>query len=131
MDCTDDINFVSTFGLRCKGYMGWNCENLIFVGFTPKEQDYLIESCPYSCGLCGKVTRKLPEPTSYPTAVPTGIPTFNCVDDISFRNRFNQGCDAYNGIVCEGLSLLGGFSKDDVRYLLKKCPKTCNICIDR
>mmetsp|Transcript_18 Transcript_18/g.53 ORF Transcript_18/g.53 Transcript_18/m.53 type:complete len:1061 (+) Transcript_18:87-3269(+) len=133
-DCTDDPAYLSPFGIKCPGYMGWECFRMTYVGFTPSEQDTLIISCPLSCGSCGEVTQHpthtalMYQPTLSPTSFPIGIPLIPCVDDITYINQYFQTCDAYKGIICSALTLLGGFTLLDVEKLVTKCPKTCNLC---
>ena len=55
--CVDNVDFVSSMGLQCRGHTAFECALFAQVGFTEEEVEELIASCPCSCQACPTVAR--------------------------------------------------------------------------
>ena len=62
--CTDDSGFSDPLGSGdCSGWRGDNCRRAQFfnvggVYYTEPQQEYIISSCPMSCGLCNAIVSR-------------------------------------------------------------------------
>jgi len=101
-ECQDKPAYRDKFGSTCKKYMGLACERMLNIGYMVNEVINLMNSCPWSCGVCTSQPSSLPSivpsmkpslrpthppsvhPTSYLSENPSNIPSKNPSNTPSF-----------------------------------------------
>ncbi len=51
--CVDDASFVDAQGYDCDGWDGYDCDDATArYGYSQREEDAIVASCPRTCGVC-------------------------------------------------------------------------------
>lgn len=66
-------------------------------------------------------------PSTVPSMVPSSQPTKSCHDVESFRDKFGLNCKYHVDSQCTHMQYIG-FSKAQVKDLVKNCPESCGYC---
>jgi len=128
LECKDNPNFQTKFGLSCLDHQHEHCFNMASAfKLIPLEIDALFSNCPYSCNVCQKSRPN--DPILSPSSVPTTIvSTWDCRDSIIYADKYGSLCSSYRGVDCYRMGMIFKFTSAEISDLFDNCPISCGLC---